>query len=34
MLTGVHGGTTVLAHSGRLEQAAMAAKEVLASSVR
>jgi hypothetical protein len=34
MLTGVHGGTAVLAHGGRPEQAAVAAKEVRASSTR
>jgi hypothetical protein len=34
MLVGVDGGTVVLAHGGRLEQAAVAAKEVRASFAR
>jgi hypothetical protein len=34
MLTGVHGGTVVLAHGGRPEQAMVAAKELRASSAR
>jgi hypothetical protein len=34
MLTGVHGSTAVLAHGGRLEQAAVAANEARASSAR
>jgi hypothetical protein len=33
-LADVHGGTAVLAHGGRPEQAAVAAKEVRASSAR
>jgi hypothetical protein len=34
MLATLHGGTAVLAHGGRPEQAAVAAKEVRASSAR
>jgi hypothetical protein len=33
-LASVHGGTAVLAHGGRPEQATVAAKEVRASSAR